>query len=56
MATLDRWVIHGRDWLRTLRMFDDEEMSQFEQNLKADLESLLDDDEELKVENEPGQL
>ena len=42
MATEELWTIKGRDWLRTLDMFDNEELSQFEKNLKADLESLLD--------------
>ena len=43
MATKEDWKNNGRDWLRTLNMFDDEELNTFERNLKADLESLLDE-------------
>lgn len=46
MATEEFWQIKGREWLRTLNMFDDEELSQFEKNLKADLESLLGSEED----------
>jgi hypothetical protein len=45
MSDKESWEEKGREWLRTLNMFDDEELSPFEQNLKADLEALLDDGE-----------
>jgi hypothetical protein len=53
MTTKEPWMIKGREWLRTLDMFDDEELSQFEKNMKADLESLLkekqDADQECRI-------
>jgi len=42
MATKELWEENGRNWLRTLDIFDDDELNQFEQNLKADLKTLLD--------------
>lgn len=50
MATKERWEENGRDLLRTLNMFDDEELSQFEQKLKADLKVLLDSEPDAKAE------
>lgn len=50
MATKERWEENGRDLLRTLDMFDDEELSQFEQKLKADLKALLDPEPNAKTE------
>ena len=41
MATLDRWVLKGQDWLDSLNDMEVDDLTQFEKNLKADLVSLL---------------
>lgn len=45
MATREDWMDKGREWLRTLTMFDDEELNTFERYLKADLKLLLDENQ-----------
>lgn len=53
MATKDNWASKGYDWLRTLSMFDEEELSPFEQSVKAELELLLADNQvDNQVDNE----
>jgi hypothetical protein len=41
MATLERWTLKAQDWLDSLNDMEKNDLTQFEKNLKADLESLL---------------
>lgn len=47
MATLDRWILHGRGWLGSLRDMEPGDLTRFEKNLMEDLEDLLNTSEEI---------
>lgn len=41
MATLTRWMLKAQGWLDSLNDMEQDDLTQFEKNLKSDLESLL---------------